>query len=106
MCGIAGFWTPGGMDASGPAVLTRMTGAIQHRGPDDEGCWTDSEVGLALGHRRLSVIDLSPEGHQPMRSRNSRYVMAFNGEIYNFRELRAGLEAHGTTFRGQSDTEI
>jgi asparagine synthase (glutamine-hydrolysing) len=83
-----------------------MTGAIRHRGPDDEGCWLDASVGLALGHRRLSVIDLSPEGHQPMASRDGRYVIAFNGEIYNFRDLRVELEAGGARFRGQSDTEV
>src|SRR5262245_33501046 len=106
MCGIAGFWAPGGVDPSGLAAISRMTAAIEHRGPDDEGCWSDSGVGLVLGHRRLSVIDLSPEGHQPMVSREGRYVIAFNGEIYNFGELRAELAARGVPFRGQSDTEV
>jgi asparagine synthase (glutamine-hydrolysing) len=83
-----------------------MTAAIRHRGPDDAGCWSDTRIGLALGHRRLSIIDLSPEGHQPMASREGRYIISFNGEIYNFRELRAELEAYGARFRGQSDTEV
>jgi asparagine synthase (glutamine-hydrolysing) len=106
MCGIAGFWTPGGLDESAVTTLGQMTAAIRHRGPDDEGCWLDHRVGLALGHRRLSIIDLSPEGHQPMTSCDGRYVIVFNGEIYNFRDLRAQLEAYGARFRGQSDTEV
>jgi asparagine synthase (glutamine-hydrolysing) len=83
-----------------------MTSAIRHRGPDDAGSWSDRRIGLALGHRRLSVIDLSPEGHQPMASGEGRYIIIFNGEIYNFRELRAELEAYGARFRSQSDTEV
>src|SRR2546425_961824 len=106
MCGIVGFWTPGGLTESALPVLGRMTSAIRHRGPDDTGCWSDASIGLALGHRRLSVIDLSPEGHQPMVSRQGRYVMIFNGEIYNFLELRAELKAYGGRFRSQSDTEV
>ena len=106
MCGIAGFWTSGGLDESARAVLGRMTGAIRHRGPDDTGCWLDERLGLALGHRRLSVIDVSPDGHQPMGSHDGRYIIVFNGEIYNFQDLRADLEAHGTCFRSHSDTEV
>lgn len=106
MCGLAGFWSPGGLDESAVAVLGRMTSAIRHRGPDDAGCWSDARVGVALGHRRLSIIDLSPQGHQPMASRGDRYIIIFNGEIYNFLELRAELEAYGARFRGQSDTEV
>ena len=106
MCGIAGFWSPGGLDESANAVLARMTTAIKHRGPDDAGCWYDSGVGIALGHRRLSVIDLSAEGRQPMTSASARYVIIFNGEIYNFRQLRSMLAAEGVRFRGQSDTEV
>jgi asparagine synthase (glutamine-hydrolysing) len=83
-----------------------MISALHHRGPDDSGHWSDAQIGLALGHCRLSIIDLSPEGHQPMESHQGRYVIAFNGEIYNFLELRADLEAHGARFRGQSDTEV
>jgi asparagine synthase (glutamine-hydrolysing) len=80
-----------------------MTDALTHRGPDDVGVWADDEVGLALGHRRLSVVDLSPTGHQPMLSACGRHVIAFNGEIYNHLALRA--ELHGTLWRGHSDTE-
>jgi asparagine synthase (glutamine-hydrolysing) len=106
VCGIAGFWTPGGLDESALRVLERMTSAIRHRGPDDAGCWSDPHIGLALGHRRLSIIDLSPEGRQPMASHEGRYVIVFNGETYNFLELRVQLEAQGTRFRGHSDTEV
>lgn len=109
MCGIAGFWHPnsqGKYDA--PSALTRMTDAIVHRGPDDAGAW-DNGAGLYLGHRRLSIVDLSAAGHQPMASANGRYVMVFNGEIYNFQALRKTLEAaaQGSIhWRGHSDTEV
>jgi asparagine synthase (glutamine-hydrolysing) len=83
-----------------------MTGILAHRGPDDSGLWIDAEVGLALGHRRLSILDLSAAGGQPMASACGRYVIVYNGEIYNFRELRQRLEHHGQTFRGHSDTEV
>jgi asparagine synthase (glutamine-hydrolysing) len=83
-----------------------MAAAIQHRGPDDSGAWVDEQCGLGLGHRRLSIIDLSPLGHQPMTSESGRFVVSFNGEIYNYRDLRIELEQHGAHFRGQSDTEV
>jgi asparagine synthase (glutamine-hydrolysing) len=83
-----------------------MVNTLHHRGPDDVGTWADAEAGIALGHRRLSIVDLSPEGHQPMRSVCGRYVISFNGEIYNFQELRRELEGLGYTFRGHSDTEV
>jgi asparagine synthase (glutamine-hydrolysing) len=83
-----------------------MTDAIRHRGPNDEGVWVDAEAGIALGHRRLSILDLSQEGHQPMKSANGRYVLVFNGEIYNFQTLREQLAARGHSFRGHSDTEV
>jgi len=82
-----------------------MTDAISHRGPDDAGCWVEHDVGVALGNRRLSIIDLSPEGHQPMVSKSGRYVISFNGEIYNFRELREELSGD-YSWRGHSDTEV
>jgi asparagine synthase (glutamine-hydrolysing) len=84
-----------------------MTDALSHRGPDDQGAWVDPGAGIALGHRRLSIIDLSAAGHQPMASADGRFWIVFNGEIYNFREIRDALEAEGAgPWRGHSDTEI
>ena len=89
MCGFAGFISaqPGGLEGM-EALATRMANAIAHRGPDDAGAWVDAQAGVALGFRRLSIIDLSPAGHQPMVSGSGRFVIAFNGEIYNYLELR------------------
>ena len=87
-------------------VSGRMTDALVHRGPDDQGVWTDSKIGIALGHRRLSIQDLSSEGHQPMTSVCDRFVMSYNGEIYNFQDMRKKLEQNGFQFRGHSDTEV
>ncbi len=106
MCGITGFWEPGALAADAEAVLAGMTACLAHRGPDDAGIWLDASAGIALGHRRLSIIDLSPEGHQPMVSRDGRFVIVYNGETYNFAELRRELEAAGDRFRGHSDTEV
>jgi len=103
MCGIAGFIELDGAPAS-PALLQNMTDAIAHRGPDGEGHWLEANV--ALGHRRLAIIDLSPLAHQPMVSVEHRYVLTYNGEIYNYRELRAELEAAGCWFRSHSDSEV
>jgi asparagine synthase (glutamine-hydrolysing) len=83
-----------------------MTHAIRHRGPDDEGYWSDTELGVHLGHRRLSILDLSPAGRQPMLSREERFVLTFNGEIYNYRSLSNELIECGHTFLGSSDTEV
>lgn len=107
MCGIAGLLADQPGDDLGPA-LKRMTDVLAHRGPDDEGRWLDAGAGIALGQRRLAIVDLSPQGHQPMPSAGGRYVLAFNGEIYNHRELRARLEAQGRApaWRGHSDTEV
>jgi asparagine synthase (glutamine-hydrolysing) len=106
MCGIAGFWSEPAEAVNMIAIVRRMTGAISHRGPDDEGHWCDPQVGIALGHRRLAVLDVSPLGHQPMRSCSGRYQIVFNGEIYNFEELREELVNGGERFRGGSDTEV
>jgi asparagine synthase (glutamine-hydrolysing) len=83
-----------------------MTQTLLHRGPDDSGVWVDASAGLALGHRRLAILDLSPLGHQPMTSACGRYVVSFNGELYNYRMLRRELEEAGHAFRGRSDTEV
>ncbi len=104
MCGIVGFVTRSSLDH--PAVLERMVAASQHRGPDDQGIWIDSARGIGFGHLRLSILDLSPLGHQPMASSSSRYVITFNGEIFNFKQLSSELLALGHRFKGQSDTEV
>ena len=90
------------------AAAKRMAAQLAHRGPDDEGVWVDPAHGFALAHRRLSIIDLSPQGHQPMHSASGRHVAAYNGEIYNFEEIRAALTAQGRApaWRGHSDTEV
>ena len=127
MCGVVGFI---GDTRDAKAVVSAMAERLHHRGPDDGGVWVDGPTGVALGHRRLSILDLSPEGHQPMVSVSGRYVIAFNGEIYNFRELRAEIEkssysphpgplpegegtkgqayskGEGMQWRGHSDTEV
>ena len=107
MCGITGIATWRNGDALIPR-LQRMTDTLVHRGPDDQGLWSDEEAGIGLGQRRLSIIDLSAQGHQPMASASGRYMLSYNGEIYNFAQLRSQLEAEGATppWRGHSDTEI
>ncbi len=108
MCGFAGFLvTREGRRPDQIATTVRhMADAVRHRGPDDAGDWVDEAAGIALGFRRLSIVDLSPLGHQPMVSSTGRYVIAFNGEIYNFPELRQELSQRGSTFAGHSDTEV
>jgi len=103
MCGIAGLINLNN-DAVSPVVLKKMTDAIAHRGPDGEGQWIEGNVGI--GHRRLAIIDLSPAGHQPMISADQRYVLSYNGEIYNYRNLRTDLEAEGIRFRSNTDSEV
>lgn len=107
MCGITGFINP---DLTNALALMRhvsdMSNALAHRGPDDEGAWVEESAGLALGHRRLAIQDLSPAGHQPMISHCKRWVMVYNGETYSNQELRPALEARGIAFRGHSDTEV
>jgi asparagine synthase (glutamine-hydrolysing) len=108
MCGISGLWEQGSTSQETlVARATCMARAISHRGPDDAGVWSDAESGLAFGHRRLSIVDLSPAGHQPMTSASGRYVIAYNGEIYNYRALRNEVERIGAAdWRGHSDTEV
>ena len=103
MCGIAGLIHLNGEPVS-PVILKKMMDAIAHRGPDGEGQWIEGNVGL--GHRRLAIIDLSPAGHQPMITGDHRYVLSYNGEIYNYREIRTELEALGYWFRSQTDSEV
>src|ERR1700754_3397923 len=103
MCGIAGFVSLK-ENADWQSSVGAMIATLSHRGPDDQGYWHDAETGVTLGHRRLAIVDLSPEGHQPMASASARYEISFNGEIYNFAELRRELEGGG--FRGHSDTEV
>jgi len=103
MCGIAGIFNLNGEPVS-PVLLRKMTDAIAHRGPDSEGFCIDSFIGL--GHRRLAIIDLTPAGHQPMATQKNQYVITYNGEIYNFQELRIELEALGYRFRSRTDTEV
>jgi asparagine synthase (glutamine-hydrolysing) len=108
MCGITGFFSfaTGRSPAENQHIISAMADALQTRGPDDSGFWQDPNVPLSLGHRRLSIIDLSPLGHQPMLSHDERYVLSYNGEIYNFQILRQELENLGQRFRGTSDTEV
>src|ERR1051326_6852652 len=108
MCGIAGFLDRSSSTrrAESERIARQMASMLRHRGPDHGGIWADAQAGIALGHRRLAVLDLSPEGNQPMQSADQRYVPAFNGEIYNFDSLREELEGAGHDFRGHSDTEV
>jgi asparagine synthase (glutamine-hydrolysing) len=109
LCGIAGLISGKKVDE---AVVRRMAASIAHRGPDDAGVWIDQEAGVGFGHRRLSIVDLSPSGHQPMISNDGRWVLNYNGEIYNHAEMRAALDEdsrgpanNGIPWRGHSDTE-
>ena len=107
MCGITGFWNINARPTDLEAIEA-MADALTHRGPDARGVFTDAEAGLAMGHRRLSIIDLSEHGAQPMKSACGRFVVVYNGEIYNFRQLRRQLRSRrpDLTFRGDSDTEV
>jgi asparagine synthase (glutamine-hydrolysing) len=100
MCGIAGIASTAPVD---PQLVARMAGSLAHRGPDDQGVWLSEDDHLGLGHRRLAIVDLSPQGHQPMTSHDGRWVLCFNGEFYNHAELRAELQR---SWRGHSDTEV
>jgi len=106
MCGFVGFILSGNKGQDMTNVISDMTQSIEHRGPDGKGVWTDKNLGIALGHRRLSIIDTSVLAAQPMESHSKRYVITYNGEIYNFKELRKKLIKCGVLFKSQSDTEV
>ncbi len=106
MCGLTGFKTASASDMNFDRVANAMADQIAHRGPDDSGVWVDHDSSIALAHRRLSILDLSPAGHQPMHSASGRYVLVFNGEVYNHLDLRKQLLSEGEiSWRGHSDTE-
>ncbi len=107
MCGIAGFMLTEGArtDQSPLEVLRRMGAALAHRGPDDADAWATPDGSVGLAHRRLSIVDLSAAGHQPMASHSGRFMLTFNGEIYNHLDLRAQLGSAAPAWRGHSDTE-
>lgn len=105
MCGIAGIWNFDGPKIN-PSAIDKFTDSLAHRGPDGRGIWMDETNSIALGHRRLAILDLSDEGKQPMSYANGRYWLTYNGEIYNFIELREELGKKGHSFRSQSDTEV
>src|SRR4051794_7583147 len=108
MCGIAGFLAAhGSSHEAALGVVEQMTTRLTHRGPDAAGTWADAESGIALGHRRLSIVDLSPAGAQPMHSADGRWVLTYNGEVYNHVEIARELaERAPVEFRGRSDTEV
>ena len=108
MCGIAGLLMQhaGPLNGSLDLLAIRMGDTLKHRGPDDSGVWSDQEAGIALSHRRLAIIDCSPAGHQPMISADGRFVIAYNGEIYNYRDIAKKLNAGGHEIKGGSDTAV
>src|SRR5688572_6116785 len=103
MCGIAGAVAPSPVDTD---VVLRMCDRLAHRGPDAAGLWASSDGRVCLGHRRLAIVDLSPDANQPFLSADGRLALTFNGEIYNWQALRAELEEAGVRFRTRSDTEV
>ena len=106
MCGITGYWTRRGDPAAWLRDLGASVEALRNRGPDDNGVWVRPGGRVALGHTRLSILDLSPLGHQPMRSADGALSMVFNGEVYNFATIRAELESLGHRFRSTGDSEV
>jgi asparagine synthase (glutamine-hydrolysing) len=107
MCGFAGIMTTSSLRKTAlEQIAEKMSATIAHRGPDDKGCWTEPSAGVAFGFRRLAVVDLSAQGHQPMRSASGQYTLMFNGEIYNYRQIRNLLADLGCAFHGHSDTEV
>ncbi|MBP9764640.1 MAG: asparagine synthetase B, partial [Gammaproteobacteria bacterium] len=108
MCGLTGFWDFKAATSEEKLLhlVSEMALSIQFRGPDSQGIWCDPKVGLAFGHRRLAIVDLSPAGHQPMLSHSGRSVIIYNGEIFNTDDLRSRLKVEGCVFHGYSDTEV
>src|SRR5262245_9954767 len=106
MCGIVGTFNHSSTAEVSEHTLQRMRDSMIHRGPDDQGLYISPDRSVGLGHRRLSIIDLSSAGRQPMSDREGRFWIVFNGEIYNFAELRRDLENEGVAFRTRSDTEV
>jgi len=106
VCGVTGFINYNNPIKNMQIVVHRMNDQLAHRGPDDRGIWVDEQAGIALGHPRLSIIDVSCEGRQPMISESGRYVIAYNGEVYNFQKLKKELQIKGHIFRSHSDTEV
>lgn len=107
MCGLAGFFSPEPIHFNPRDALLKMGNSLKHRGPDDSGIWLNLDSGLGFAHQRLSILDLSKEGHQPMVSARGRYVIVYNGEVYNFSEIKAELTSLGClSWRGRSDTEV
>jgi asparagine synthase (glutamine-hydrolysing) len=107
MCGITGFFSPHGSLVGNQSIIRKMVDTLRHRGPDSDGIWVDNSKGVALGHRRLKIIDLTDAGHQPMHSLNGKFVLILNGEIYNHQEIRLHLRVlgHVIQWSGTSDTE-
>jgi len=106
MCGIAGIIDSQAKPEDVANKIRRMTASLQHRGPDNEGFWYDQMTGMGLGHRRLSILDLSDQGRQPMISACGRFVIVLNGEIYNFRRIKEELVSLGYKFKSKTDTEV
>src|SRR5437870_180107 len=101
MCGIGGF-----VGEHDDNLCRRMISRLSHRGPDGQGAWEDAQLGIGLCHTRLSILDLTDAAAQPMRSPDGRFIIVYNGEIYNFKELRDQLSSKGVTFRSTGDTEV
>ncbi len=106
MCGLVGIVDFGNSGNLNHELLTSLTDTLEHRGPDDAGVWLEQDRSIGLGHRRLSILDVSSGGHQPMISRDGRLVIAYNGEVYNFKQIRQELIKAGSSFQGGSDTEV
>ena len=106
MCGIGGVSLIAGASLNIPTIMSRMQKIQHHRGPDSNGQWCDKMHKVGLCHNRLAILDLSPTGNQPMHSADGRFIIVFNGELYNYNELRQKLKSKGINFRSESDTEV